>query len=308
MKPRSDIWPLSSLLFLPAHKIEWARKVAKYQPSAVILDLEDAVPPAMKAEAREIAREAIAVLAEAGIAPFVRINGWDCGGPQDVERITVPGLAAVMLAKADSATEIHALDLSLTYEEGKSGMARGSVAIVPLAETSNGLYEGRELARASQRCMGLAGMVGPVNGDVARAAGFIPTLEGIEQLYLASKTVLDSRAGGAMYPKASIVGMRIDDLDAVRMLCRRAKQLGFTGAVLIHPSHVAIANEIFAPTAEEIDYAQGVIAAVREAQDRGDGAVQFRGQMVDYAMLPHAHDVLRRAWRLGLAPAERAVQ
>ncbi|WP_198968753.1 HpcH/HpaI aldolase/citrate lyase family protein [Xylophilus sp. ASV27] len=306
MKPNSDIWPLSSLLFLPAHKIEWARKVSKYKPSAVILDLEDAVPTNMKAEAREIAREAIAVLAEAGIAPFVRVNGWDFGGPQDVERITVPGLAGVMLAKADSAEEVRALDLALTYGEGKSGMARGCVAIVPLPETSNGLYEGRALARASQRCMGLAGMVGPVNGDVARAAGFLPTLEGMEQLYLASKTVLDSRAGGAMYPKGSIVGMRIDDLDAVRMLCQRAKQLGFTGAVLIHPSHVAIANEVFAPSAEEIDYAQGVIEAVSQAQERGDGAVQFRGQMVDYAMLPHAHDVLRRARRMGLTATERA--
>lgn len=298
MKPSPDLWPLSSLLFLPAHKHDWVRKVHRFQPSAVILDLEDAVPPAMKAEAREIAREAIAVLVEAGTVPFVRINGWDCGGPQDVERVVVPGLAGAMLAKADSAAEIRALDLALSYEEGKSGMPRGGVAIVPLAETSNGLYEGRELARASERCMGLAGMVGPVNGDVARAAGFIPTLEGLEQLYLASKTVLDSRAGGAPYPKASIVGMRIDDLDAVRLLCRRAKQLGFTGAVLIHPSHVAIANEVFAPTTEEIEYAEGVIAAVREGEARGDAAVQHRGQMVDYAMLPYAEDVLRRARRL----------
>jgi citrate lyase subunit beta/citryl-CoA lyase len=101
-----------------------------------------------------------------------------------------------------------------------------------------------------------------------------------------------------MHPMCSIIGTRLDDLDAVRMLTERAKRFGFTGAVLIHPSHVAIANEVFTPSAEEVDYAEGLIAAMKAAESAGQGAVSYRGQMIDYAMLPHAESVLALARRL----------
>jgi citrate lyase subunit beta/citryl-CoA lyase len=126
-------------------------------------------------------------------------------------------------------------------------------------------------------------------------------MEGSEQLYLASKLVLDSRAAGAPYPMATLTGTALDDLDSVRVLARRAKALGYSGAVLIHPSHVAVAAEVFAPTEEEVEYYSGMIEAMREAQARGDGAVSYRGMMVDYAMLPRAEEVVEEARRRAAA-------
>jgi citrate lyase subunit beta / citryl-CoA lyase len=292
------MWPLRTMLFIPAHKIDWARKVDRYRPDSVVLDLEDAVPPNLKKDARGICREAIAVLAGLGIPAFVRINALPQSGAADIAEIVTEGLSGIMLPKADSAEEIRTLDRLLAYGEGRAGLPLGSVAILPLPETAPGLWAARDLAAASPRCKGVVGVVGgSVSGDVARAMGFRPTLEGTEQLYLASKMVLDSRAGGAPFPLASLIGTALDDYDSVRMLARRAKALGFTGAVLIHPSHVAIAAEVFVPSADEVEYFSGLIEAMREAERRGDGAVNYRGMMVDYAMLPLAEEVVAEARR-----------
>ncbi|GAA5236546.1 hypothetical protein FOZ76_13920 [Verticiella sediminum] len=258
--------PIHSMLFIPAHKLDWVRKVARHGPDAVIPDLEDAVPPALKDETRALTRVAIPLLRDMGIAPFVRINAWHEGGSAD-------------------------------------GMPLGSVGILPLPETAIGLYDARQLAAASRRCQALMALVGgPVSGDVSRAMGFLPTLECTEQRYLASKTVLDSRTGGASYPMASIIGTRLDDLDAVRLLCRRATALGFAGAVPIHPAHAGVANEVFAPTPADIDHATGLLHTLADAEAAGSGAVSYRGQMIDHAMRAQAQQILALARRRVLPP------
>ena len=299
-------WPMRTMLFIPTHKLDWVRKVGRYRPDSVVLDLEDAVPPELKKEARGLAREAIGLLREQGIAAFVRINAFGEDGEADVPALATEGLTGVMLPKANDVEQIRLLDRLLCHGEGQAGLPLGSVAIMPLPETAQGIWAARDLAAASTRCRGIIGVVGgPVSGDVARAVGFRPSMEGTEQLYVASKLVLDSRAGGAPYPMGSLIGTALDDLDGVRTLARRAKALGYSGAVLIHPSHVAVATDVFAPTAEEVDYYRGMIAAMRDAQARGDGAVNYRGMMVDYAMLPHAQEVVAEADRRAAAGTDR---
>lgn len=295
------MWPIRTMLFIPATKVDWVRKVDRFDPDAVVLDLEDAVPPNMKAAAPGMAREAIGILKEKRSAAFVRINALTDRGARDVPEIVTDGLAGVMVAKAHSPDEIRELDRLLCHAEGAAGLPRGTVKILPTPETAHGLWAARDLVAASERCAGIVGVLsGGISGDVAGAVGLQPSMEGTEQLYLASKMVLDSRAGGAPYPVCSIIGTALDDLDGVRMIARRCKALGFTGLVLIHPSHVAVAREVFTPTRDEVEYYEGLIQAMREAEARGDGAVSYRGTMVDYAMLPAAEAVLRDAERLGV--------
>lgn len=297
------MWPIRTMLFIPATKVDWVRKVDRFDPDAVVLDLEDAVPPGMKDAACESAREAIAVLRQKRAAAFVRINALAGRGALDVPRIVVDGLAGIMLPKAHP-EEVRELDLLLSHAEGAAGLPRGTVRILPTPETARGLWEARALAQASERCDGILGVVsGGVSGDVAGAVGLEPSMEGAEQLYLASKMVLDSRAGGAPWPMCSVIGTALDDLDGVRMIARRCRALGYTGLVLIHPAHVAVAREVFTPTREEVDYFAGLVEAMREAEARGDGAVSYRGTMVDYAMIPKAEAVLRDAERLGVQEA-----
>lgn len=297
------MWPIRSMLFIPANKLNWVEKVARFRPDAVILDLEDAVPASAKDAARQTAREGLALLSRQQIRAFVRVNALAEGCASDLAAVVCNDLDGVMLPKVEAASEIVEFDRLLSYHEGKSGVPWGKIAILPLPETAKGLHDARLLAAASKRVKGLANAIsGPVSGDIARAFGFRPTTSGLEQLYMNSKIVLDSRAGGAFYPMASVFGTRLDDFASVRELVTRAKNIGYTGVMLMHPSHVEIANEIYTPTAEEIRYFSGMIDAIRAAEKQGAAAVNYEGRMVDLAMIPLAEEVLSEAAKRGLLP------
>jgi citrate lyase subunit beta/citryl-CoA lyase len=207
-------------------------------------------------------------------------------------------LTAIVLPKVAAPDEIRRLHDLLSYAEGRANIPHSSVGILPLPETAQGMYGAYHLAKASPRVRGIHGALsGPVSGDFARAFGFRATTGGEEQLYLASKMVLDSRAGGAMWPMAGIFGTPQNDLDAVEKLIRRARDLGYSGVAVMHPTHVAVANAVYRPTPEEVAYFKGLLEAFEAAEKAGLGAVSYQGAMVDYAMLPLAKEVLADAER-----------
>lgn len=295
------MWPIRSALFVPAHRRDWVGKALRVSPGAVVLDIEDSVPPEHKPAAMRHLKDEIAELRAAGVAALVRINPLGERSADEVAAAAAEGCTAIVLPKAASVAEIRTLHDLLSYAEGRAGIGHGSIGIVPLPETAEGMYAARDLAAASPRVKGIHGALsGPVSGDFARAFGFRATVDGIEQLYLGSKLVLDSRAGGAMYPIAGIFGTPQDDLGAVERLIRRARDLGYSGVAVMHPTHVPIANAVFCPTPEEVGYFQGLLAAFQAAEKSGAGAVSYRGAMVDYAMLPLAREVLAEAQRCGV--------
>lgn len=293
------MWPLRSMLYVPAHRRDWVGKAIRVMPDAVILDVEDSVPPQSKQAARDFLHAEIAELRAAGIAPFVRVNAIGEGAEIDVAAAMCVGLAGVKLPKAGTPEQIHELHDLLSYHEGRMGVARGTVSILPIPETTEGLYRMHELAKASPRVQSLCGAIsGEVGGDIARAFGYRPTLGGMEQLYLASKTVLDSRAGGAPYPIAGIFGMDMNNMAVVEDAIRRAKEIGFSGVAVMHPLHVAIANRVMRPSAAEIAYFKGMLAAFQDAESKGLGAISYQGAMVDYAMLPVARQIVSESERV----------
>lgn len=292
------MWPIRSALFVPAHRRDWVGKAIRVRPGAAVLDIEDSVPPQFKPQAMACLKEEIAELKAAGVGAFVRIQPLHERSSEEVAAAVTEGLTAIVLPKVASPDEIRRLADMLSYHEGRAGVAHGAVGILPLPETAEGMHCARDLALASSRVRGIHGALsGPVSGDFARAFGFRATADGIEQLFLASKLVLDSRAGGAMYPLAGIFGTAQDDLPAVERLIRRARDLGYTGVAVMHPTHVPIANAVFRPTPEEVAYFQGLLKAFEDAEKAGLGAVSYQGAMVDYAMLPLAREVLAEAAR-----------
>jgi citrate lyase subunit beta/citryl-CoA lyase len=273
-------------------------KAIRVSPGAVVLDIEDSVPPGFKPQAMAYLKSEIHELRDAGVGAFVRIQPLHDGTEAEVAAAVTEGLTAIVPPKVSTPDEIRRLHDLLSYAEGRAGVAHGSVGILPLPETAQGMYDACNLAKASPRVRGIHGALsGPVSGDFARAFGFRATSGGEEQLYLASKLVLDSRAGGAMYPIAGIFGTAQDDLAAVERLIRRARDIGYSGVAVMHPSHVAIANAVYRPTAEEIAYFKGLLQAFEAAEKAGLGAVSYQGAMVDYAMLPLAREVLAEAAR-----------
>jgi len=296
------MWPIRSALFVPAHRRDWVGKAIRVSPGAAVLDIEDSVPPEFKAQAMANLHSEIAELRTAGVGAFVRVNPLHDGTGAELAAAMTEGLTAIVPPKVAGPAEIHRLHDLLSYYEGKAGLPHGSVGILPLPETAEGMWGAYEIAKASPRVRGIHGALsGPVAGDFARAFGFRATSDGIEQLYLASKLVLDSRAAGAMYPIAGVFGTAQTDLAAVERLIRRARDIGYSGVAVMHPTHVTIANAVYRPTAEEVAYFEGLLAAFEAAEKAGLGAVSYQGAMVDYAMLPLAHEVLAEAKRGGVS-------
>jgi citrate lyase subunit beta/citryl-CoA lyase len=296
------MWPIRSVLFVPAHRRDWVAKALRVAPHAVILDIEDSVPHELKGQAMGYLKSEIAELRAAGTAAFVRLNPLSDVTGAELDAAVTEGLTAVTLPKAASAGEILALHDLLSYHEGKAGLPHGAVSIFPLPETAEGLQDAHLLAKASRRVKGIFGAFsGPVSGDIARAFGFRATDEGLEQIYMNSKLVLDSRSAGAVYPIAGIIGTALDDLVTVERMIRRARDVGYTGVAVLHPTHVAVAHAVYRPTEADVAYYRGMLDAFAEAEKAGIAAVRYHGAMVDYAMLPLAREVVADAARYGSA-------
>lgn len=288
--------PYRSMLFVPGHKSSWADKGVASGADALILDLEDSVPPDDKAEARGTVRETVERLAAEGVRPdlWVRPNSYDTGlMGHDLEQVVVPGLRGLFLPKVFTAAEIVRIDAVLSHIEARDGLEPGSVELIVSFETAVSMAHVEEIALAAPRIAGLLGGVGP-DADVGRELGFEFTPEGLETLYLRSRIVLASRAAGLHHPVIG-VWQEIADLDGCRRFAEDNRRLGYRGLVAIHPSHVAVGNEVFTPPAQKVDHYRRMLAAYREAEAAGSSAVDFEGQHIDLAHAKTAEGVIALA-------------
>jgi citrate lyase subunit beta/citryl-CoA lyase len=293
-----------SVLFVPGNRPDWMDKAPKYGPDALILDLEDAVPIAEKAEARKTVRAGIERLRERRVPIFVRVNGVNTGlTPEDIEAVVTEGLVAVAIPKLERVEEVLKVDAWIELYEGKVGLPVGTIEIMALPETARGIMNAYQLATACPRVGNILGGVGARSGDVVKAIGYKWTRSGLETLYLASHVLLAARAAGIEYPIGG-GSLEVADTELVREQLRRAREIGFRGAMLIHPSAVPMANEIFAPSKEEIEWNKGVLRAMAEAERAGRAATTYDGMMIDYAHVRNALDLLHQAEAFGMEVGE----
>lgn len=281
--------PLRSLLFVPGHKPSWVEKAWRARPDGLILDLEDAVPVGEKPAARQAVRD---ILDQADGSDYicVRLNSLATGlTHEDLEAVAHANLSAVMLPKICRISEMAEVDRTLSRLEESRGLRPGGIATPLLLETALGMRHAYDIAVMSPRVDIILMSAGP-GGDAERAIGYQWSKEATETLYLRSKLVLDSRAAG----KPPLINSWYDvaDLEGLRKDARLNRSLGYAGMALIHPSHVPVVNEVFTPSEEELAYYQGLLKAFEEAEKQGHAAVVYEGDMVDYAMVQTAKDVL----------------
>jgi citrate lyase subunit beta / citryl-CoA lyase len=287
-----------SSLFVPGHKPDWVPKAQAAGADELILDLEDAVPDDQKTAARPLVRASVQTLHQQNQYCSVRVNGLATGRTlDDLEGIICPELRAVMLPKIESVADITVLDGMLTQLERRHGITEGTVATTLALETAGAMRDACEIGRSGRRVHQLMLACGP-GGDAARAVGYQWTKHGEETVYLRSKAVLDARAAGIPYPMTSS-WWDIRDLDGLRLDAERNRRLGMRGMCLMHPSHVPIVNEIFSPQADEIEHARGLLAAMEAAEAAGRAAVIYDGDMVDYAMVTTAKELIALADSVG---------
>ncbi len=291
--------PLRSMLFVPGNKPTWMEKALGYGADALIFDLEDSVPVIDKPEARHMVAEALTQFHGRGPVLTVRINALETGlSGDDLDVIVGSGLDGIVAPKIETPDDVAVLDALLTQCERRLNLEPGHVEIYPTLETAKGVYHAYQLATCSPRIATLTAAASP-GGDTARSFGYTWTKEGTETLYMRSKVLLDSRAAGLSYPMIAS-WFDITDLDGLRNDVRLNRQLGYTGQVLIHPSHVPIVNELFTPTTEELTYHQGLLDAMATAESQGTAAVTYEGAMVDIAMVKTSEQILAFAKAIGV--------
>jgi citrate lyase subunit beta/citryl-CoA lyase len=283
------------VLFVPAHREGWAAKAVAAGADAVLLDLQDAVPDGDKARARQAAASVVAT--GVGRPVLARVAPVGATGHElDLDALVRPGLAGVVVPLVTGPGDVHAVADRLSDLEAARGMTPGATVIVPLVETSRAARFAFELAAASDRVAYMGGGTAP-DGDIAHDIGFQWTPAGMETLFLRSWVLLNARAAGVRHPLTGIWPV-VDDLEGLRAFAAQSRGLGYTGMMVIHPSHVPVVNEVFTPTDEDVERWQGTLAAL----SGGAGAARVGGMMVDAAHARTARDALAAAARLRGGP------
>ncbi len=267
---------------------------------AVILDLEDSVPIAVKAESRSLVAKVIESAAAAGgsgAGPsiFVRVNGAATGLlDDDLAAIVRPGLDAVFVPKVDSASEVTNTAAALERLESAQGMKTGAVEIVVMIESALGVYRCFDLIKASPRvastCIGVAR-----DGDLQTDLGCGWSIEGTELLYARSKVLLDTRAAGKAYPLDGVFG-DLNDEEGLIKDSRLSARLGYVGRTAIHPKQIVPIRQAYAVPEAEVVYYQQVVTEFEAVEKTGTAAaITVNGKLVDYAMYQRAKRVLELA-------------
>lgn len=285
--------PVRSALFVPANRRSWIEKVHEYGADAVVLDLEDATPPGHKAQARAIVGDLLGLLARQGQGVWIRVNALDSEHLHDDLDVSCrEGVDLVVLPKVSGPGDIAELDRLIGYHEGRNGLAHGTIGIYPLLETARGIVEAGAVFAASSRVR-YGGAVTGANADVQFAVGYRWTPSFTETLHLRSSVLLAARARGIENPVTGLVtGL---DADLARRFAQQSRDIGYAGMFVIHPSHVAPANEVFAPTDAERAWSREILDGYARDLDSDRGAVlDSEGRLVDYAMIRVAEQIAAR--------------
>jgi citrate lyase subunit beta/citryl-CoA lyase len=296
-----------SELAVPATNDDMFAKAARTGADLVFLDLEDAVPAGRKEDARDKAITALNEIDWGRTARAVRINGLDSKWCHDdiIEVVTGAGanLDTIIIPKARTARDVWWVDVLLTQLESKLGLDN-HIRLEVLIEQVEGLANAEAIAVASPRLDALIFGVGDFSLSQGARVGtnFVPLGEypGDFWHYARNKVIVAARIAGidaidAPYPD-------FKDVAGYERDARRASLLGYTGKWAIHPDQVGIANAVYSPTADEIALARRNIAAYREAEANGRGAVGVDGVLVDAAHVKIAEEILARVARASIEP------
>lgn len=277
--------PRRSVLYMPGANERALEKAKTIPADALILDLEDAVAPDAKVEAR--ARVcAAAASGEYGRKEItIRANGLDTiWHADDVRAIAEAGPAAIVVPKINSAAEVAAVERAL-----EAAGAPAHTRIWAMLETPVAMLHAEEIATSSER---LAALVMGTN-DLAKelhaehVPGRQPLAFGLSQCLMAAR----------MAGKVILDGVYNDIKDPEGFLaeCVQGAQMGFDGKTLIHPTQVEPCNDVFAPDAAELDRAKGLILAFEEAEAAGKGVATFEGRMIENMHVDNARRSLAMA-------------
>lgn len=276
-----------SVLFSPGDQPDLLRKATESGADVVVFDLEDAVAPGRKADARDavttvLDEQPTSDETESNCEVCVRINALEAGGDTDLDALASATLPdSIMLPKVTAETDLD------TLESHRQTWDR-HVPVLALLETAAGILHAQEIAAHKLTDAVLFGAE-----DLAADIGATRTKEGEEIRHARQHTVLAAGAAGVDAIDTLYTDFR--DLEGLRADTERAVTYGFDGKMAIHPDQVTVINDAFTPDSDEIAWATRVLDARDEASVQGKGVFAVDGEMIDAPLISQAETILERA-------------
>lgn len=285
-----------SFLFVPGSDERKLAKAASLGADAVILDLEDAVAPARKAEARTRIHALLQAQDAPGIEWLIRLNGVSTPHFEaDVEASVRAGPDALVIPKVDSPAVLQQVDARLAHAEQASARPAGWLKLFALVESARGILNARAIAAATPRLLGL--LLGHVDlsADLGIPAGRAG--EGIAH-HARCQLVLAARAEGV--DAVDTIFLNIRDHEGLQAEAAQAAALGFVGKLAIHPAQLPVIHGAFTPSAERLRRAERILEAWGEAEAAGRGVCALDGDLIEKPVVEGERRVLERARRAGV--------
>jgi (3S)-malyl-CoA thioesterase len=270
--------PVRSVLYIPASKERALEKARGLATDAIIFDLEDAVAPDEKARARSLLVEELKVAEFGARLRLVRVNGLETpwGAADLLAFANHPGTDAVLVPKVNGPEDMDAV------------ARRVAKPLWAMMETARGCLNAATIAAHPR----LQGMVMGTN-DLARELGARPRADRLPLMAALGSCLLAARAEGKLIVDGVFNAFR--DEAGLRAECEQGRDMGFDGKSLVHPDQIAAANELFAPSPDELTTARRQIAAYAEARKRGEGVAVVDGRIVENLHVAIAEALIARA-------------
>lgn len=221
---------------------------------------------------------------------MVRVNALDTGlTKEELEAVISADLHGISLGKTETPEDVWDTDRMITAMEAAAGMDAGQVKMIPWIENARAIIAAHQLAAASPRIIGVAFGAEDYTDDMG-----VERTDSGEEVYFARATVaVAARAAEVASLDSPFVAFR--DPEGLEQDARQARRLGYTGKFAIHPAQLDTINKVFSPSADEVDYAQQVMDAWRQAESQGRGSADLDGRMIDVPVVKRARNLLALA-------------
>ena len=293
-------------MFVPGERARMIEKALTLPVDALMMDIEDGVALSEKENARrQIAASLDAVTSRLKQdqnyktpARYVRINAAGSDRmAEDLRSVVRPGLEGLVVPKVETVEQVRVVERELSREEHAHEMSGESTRLLIAIESPIGLFNAYEIAKSSPRIIGM--QFG--SEDFSREMNLPFRREGEAMDLLYARSAFATACAAARVQAVDGVWVDINNREGLRRFALQARRLGMSGMALIHPNQIEDANAAFTPAKEEVDYARDVLAAFDAASKAGQGAVAFRGQMLDSPVVDRARQTIALAKALGIA-------
>lgn len=284
-----------TMMFVPGNNPGMLRDAHIYGSDSLMFDLEDSVALAEKDAARLLVYNMLKSINYGDCELVVRVNGLNTPyGEQDIEAVVRGGAEVIRLPKTETAEDIFEMEAVIARVEKEAGIPVGKTGMMAAIEGAKGVLNAQAICAASERLIGVA--LGAE--DYTANMKTVRTKEGEELLFARNMILVAARAAGIA--AIDTVFHDVDDIEGFEKETRFIKMLGFDGKSVINPRQIGVTHRIFAPTDQQIERAQRIIDAMKDAERRGTGVISLNGKMVDRPVLLRAQHVIEMAKASGL--------